>query len=170
MIHYSGYYFCTRSNWDGQNYSARNLVSIEKYDEEYGDEDFKNLIAKKKIFDEESFKYWEDKYNGDSAKLELHKQLSYKECFFLKPEVVKWLNETVFDDKKTGEKGWCVGNDEYNSGGGMSFSLWFYRRKDALKFIKEWSVYKKPTETYNQDSYIKKTLDLKTNKLTVDKV
>ena len=42
-----------------------------------------------------------------------------------------------------------------------------YRRKDALAFIKKWSIYKKPTEYFNQNTCVKKRLNLKTKTLKV---
>lgn len=68
-------------------------------------------------------------------------------------------------DQKPGIKGWCCGNREYNTDTYSDFSLFFYRRKDAISFIKTWSIYKKPTETYNQDTYVNKVLNKETNKL-----
>jgi hypothetical protein len=40
-----------------------------------------------------------------------------------------------------------------------------FKKKDALLFISTFSEYKIPTESYNQDSSIKKKLNLKNNKL-----
>lgn len=80
--------------------------------------------------------------------------------------VMEWLKENVKDTSK-GEKGWCVGSDEYNKLDCLTFSLFFYRRKDALNFIRTWSIYKKPTEMYNQNTNVLKKLDLETMKLKV---
>jgi hypothetical protein len=161
MKFYSGYYFCTRSCWDNGNYDCKNLVAIENYSleySEYGNEDFKKLIKSKLIFDEERFSFHKE-HNPDNA--ESFRTLCNKKCYFLDFIVEQWLLENVLDDQK-GVKGWCVGNDEYNSNDSQGFSLFFYRRRDALKFIRQFSVYQKPTETYNQNSYIHKILDLKT--------
>jgi hypothetical protein len=137
MIHYTGWYFCTKNNWDGNTFDARNLVSIDK-------ENAKNLIIKCSLVP-----------NIDNRFSHYFKKL--------KPEVYDWLINNVTDEK-LGVKGWCCGDDNYNCGY-EDFSLFFYRRKDALNFIKTWSIYKRPTETWNQNSRIRKILDLKTNTL-----
>ncbi len=136
MIHYTGFYFCTRSNWDGGIFYVRNLVSIDG-------EDQKKLIIQKPLNDEKE---------------------PWRMTDILKPEVFNWLEENVKDERK-GLKGWCCGNDDYNSGFNEGFSLFFYRRKDAKLFIKTWSIHKIATETYNQNTYENKILDPKTNKL-----
>jgi hypothetical protein len=141
MIHYTGYYFCSQSNWDGEYFHVRNLVSIDE-------ENAKNLI---------------DKFPLEPS-IENRFSHSFKR---LKPEVFDWLLNNV-KDEKLGIKGWCCGNDSYNAGYN-DFSLFFYRRKDARNFIKTWSIYKKPTETYNQNTYVNKVLNPKTNTLQIVK-
>lgn len=42
MIHYTGWCFCTRSNWDNECFDVRNLVAIE-YKEK---EDYNKLLIK----------------------------------------------------------------------------------------------------------------------------
>lgn len=140
MKHYTGFYFCTLSNWDDNIFDANNLVSIDN-------DDFKELIIKNPINIERP---WE----------------TYCE---LKLEVYDWLTNNV-KNKKNGVKSWCCGNKEYNSRNHCDeFSIFFYRRKDAQLFIKIWSKYKKPTETYNQNTYIQKKLNFETGKLEITK-
>jgi hypothetical protein len=72
----------------------------------------------------------------------------------LRPEVMKWLEENVEDmkgnDYKDGDrKGWCVGNHDYRSHDSRSLTIFFRRRRDAMKFIKTWSSHKKPTTYLN---------------------
>lgn len=78
----------------------------------------------------------------------------------LKPEVSYWLHKNIKNNKE--KKGWCCGNKVYSSHG-EAFSLFFHRNKDAKLFIETFSEHKKATETYNQNTYIKAKLDLKTN-------
>ena len=144
MNHYTGFYFCTRSNWDNNTFFVRNLVSIE-----YKTEDFNNLLVKIPYVSDDKFNTW-----------------GY--CYQLKPEVFDWLEANVKNENKK-LKGWCCGNNDYNSQICEYFSLFFYRRKDALNFIKTWSIHKKPTKTYNQNTYVLKVLDEKTNTLKVVK-
>jgi hypothetical protein len=120
-------------------FDVRNLVSIERTEE-----DFKHLIVQELLPNE-----------------------TWRTFNKLKPEVYDWLINNI-KDEKPGLKGWCCGNNEYNSNG-EGFSLFFYRRKDAKAFIKTWSVHKKATETYNQNTYTLRVLDKKTNTLKIVK-
>lgn len=145
MTHYTGYYFCLKSNIDGGVYHARNLVSLG-----FETEDFKNMIDRRLLENQDEFSW-----------------IKYNE---LRPEVFEWLEVNV-QNSKDGTKGWCCGNKEYNTDSGEDFSLFFNRRKDAQSFIRQWSIHKKPTETYNQNTYIRRVLDAKTNTLkTVKKL
>ena len=84
----------------------------------------------------------------------------------LKPEVIKWLTENVKD--RTGhehKQGWCVGTDEYNSNAGVSFSVFFHRRNDAMKFIERWSEYKKPLSYFNYFKDIRREFDFTTKRM-----
>lgn len=147
MIHYTGFYYCTMSNWDNEWFDVTNLVSTERKSEDYD-----NLI--------------DSKYDINLEEENIfRRQIRYCE---LKPEVFLWLEENV-KDQQNGLKGWCCGNKEYNTGSHEGFSLFFYRRKDAQNFIRTWSVHKKPTETYNQNTYVNKVLDKTTNTLKVVK-
>ena len=140
MIHYTGWYFCTRSNWDNGMFDVRNLVSIGRQEDDY-----KKLLVEEILPNE-----------------------VWKTFTKLKPEVYDWLMNNV-KDEKPGLKGWCCGNDDYNSSNYEGFSLFFYRRKDAKAFIKTWSVHAKATETYNQNTYVNRVLDKKTNTLKIVK-
>lgn len=109
-----------------------------------GSYDSKNLVSINRFPDK-------DFNNNDYVNLVENKEL--------KDVVIEWLNNNIKDDSY-GRKGWCISarkNDD--------ISIWFYRRKDALLFIKEWSYYKKPCYSYNQNTYVSKKLNLKTNTL-----
>lgn len=132
------------------------MVIIEKFDDEYGTEDFDKLTHEVSFFDKKSVCLFQDRdYN-----VEVITKLCTKRSRRLNDDVINWLHKNI-KDQLDGTKGWCVGNDEYNSRD-LDFSIWFYRRKDALAFIRQWSVYKKPTGSYNQNSYIEKKLNLET--------
>lgn len=145
MFHYTGSYYCTRSNWDGQFFEARNLVVIDRI----------------KLINNES----ETIKCPDFAKLVtvVKDESSNKEVMQLKQEVLIWLHDNVSNTSR-GSNGWCMGSEEYRSGV-EAFNLFFYRRKDARSFIQAWSDYNQPTGTYNQDTYVEKRLDEKTNRL-----
>ena len=167
MFHCTGYYFCTKSNWNNSNYDSGNLVSINRFkDEDYNTDDFNNLTHEVDFFNKSKFESL--RKEGDNKKgIKIFKRMCEIETRRLNEDVLMWLNNNVEDNSKDNEKGWCIGNDEYNSHGN-DFSIWFYRRRDALNFIKTWSTYKKPTGSYNQDTYISKKLNLKT--MTLQKV
>lgn len=84
---------------------------------------------------------------------------------------MKWLKANVEDTKENGykgHKGWAVGTDAYNKNVSDGFTIWFYRRKDALNFIKTWSVHKKPTSYFDYFKDIRKELDF--NSMTLKNV
>ena len=166
MKFYSGNYYCSRSNWNGEIFDCRNLVSIETFEKHkynpYGNNDSKNLLVTREIFDEDRYNFTLEYYGKEKA--EDIKEFCVKKTYDLKISVRKWLNETVKDDQD-GNKGWCIGDDMYNTETSEGFSMFFYRRKDALLFIKTFSEYGKPTETFSQHTYVKKKLDLDTMKL-----
>lgn len=77
------------------------------------------------------------------------------------------LVEDVKENGRKGKKGYAVGTDNYNKNVGEGFSLWFYRRSDAMKFIKTWSQYRIPTTYFDYFRDIRKEIDLNTRKLRV---
>lgn len=84
----------------------------------------------------------------------------------LKPEVMQWLAENIKDRKGEEHKqGWAVGTDRYNSNDAITFHVFFQSSRDALKFIKRWSSYKKPVDYLNYFKDIRKKLNLETGKL-----
>jgi hypothetical protein len=83
----------------------------------------------------------------------------------IKPEVLKWLGKNAKDNLQQGEKGFAVGSDDYNSKGIMDFKVFFYRRSDAMRFIKRWSVFQKPTTYFDYFKEIRKQYNFKTKTL-----
>ena len=151
--------WCRDCNWGGQ-YDCRVIVSIDRIAEgkTYYDppmDDWTNLIEKHEY-------EWKDEVGF------LHHDTNR-----LKPEIMQWLTDNIKDRKllkwemKRGEnpKGWAVGTDLYNARDQLSFSVFFERTGDALKFIKRWSVYKKPVDYLNYFRDVRKKLDPKTNTL-----
>lgn len=85
-------------------------------------------------------------------------------------DVIEWLNANINDCKnKKDSKGWAIGTDEYNSRSSISFSFFFQKQRDAMNFIKHWSVYKNPIEYCQYFKDIRKKLDLETGKLVSKK-
>jgi hypothetical protein len=108
----------------------------------YSNFDFKNLVTKKDISTE----------------------FEHKVLFKFNDDVIQWLHHNIKPSKTC--NGWCIGDDKFNSNEGlMGMTVWFFRRKDALAFIKQFSEYKKPTSYYNQFTETRKFYNPKTNTL-----
>ncbi len=146
--------WCSDSNWGG-HYDCRVIVTIDRIAEgkTYYDPpttDWTNLIEKVDL---------EWKQFGDS-------HATYR----LKQEVVDWLNANI-QDRKTpkyhagGTKGWAMGTDKYNENSGISFNIFFESARQAAKFIKQWSSFKKPVDSLNYFKDIRRKLDITTNRM-----
>ena len=145
MNYLKNHCWCSDSNWGG-NYDCSIIVDLLSYEENYK-EDWNNLIIRK------SFKGPSDLFPS----IEIDK--IYVE---LKPEILLWLESSILDFQ--GNKGWCVGSPQYNSTSTISYSVFFQRRRDALKFIKTWSKWKKPLSYTQSFTCIRKTLNIVTGK------
>lgn len=149
MHFHTNHCFCLDSIWGGQ-FDCRFMVSIAKYFPKWKPgakphEDWTSLIDEiprpaRKIFEA----------------LHINR---------LKPEVLKWLEENVKDNREDDEKGFAVGSDAYNSNGSPDFTLFFYRRSDAMRFIKRWSTYRKPTTYFDYFKEIRRQYNFKTKTL-----
>lgn len=144
--------WCSKSNW-GDNYDCRVIVAIERIPEgkTYYDAptaDWTNLVEKHDF-------EWKDEAG-----------FNQHNTFRLKAEVLAWLEANI-KDRRCDEnvKGWAVGNDEYNSRSPLSYLLFFERTGDAMRFIKQWSSYKKPINYLNYFRDTRRKLDFKTNRL-----
>lgn len=157
-------YWCSDSIWGG-DYNCEYIVSIEKFvgEEDFQKDppniDFQNCIEETSFFSEK--KYQEqlnifskhlkenDKLNDEKIE-EISKEVSMIQTYRLKPDIVKWLEDNVTDRKDPYcNKGWSVGTDKYNSINVTSFDIFFHRKADAMKFIKTFSLYKKPTMIFD---------------------
>lgn len=163
--------FCMDPNWGGEPYWSRYMVAIQdklSYDPKAKkEEDWINLTGEHSFFDQEQYDRYKDGkfFKGYSDEM-LH-DMCKSTTRRLAPKVWEWLEKNIEDTKENGrkgEKGFCVGTDAYNHRNN-DFTIWFYRRSDALKFIKTWSVYKKPTTYFDYFKEIRKEIDFKTQKL-----
>ena len=169
------------SNWDGDSYSSSYNITITRDDfenrrysvqrnPESGSEDWNNLIDVKTIritaeYDR-ALKFFSEDSRIDRGEQEIHRiaeATALKEVPCLKPEVIDWLEAFIPDAPNPGynncTKAWCMGNDEYRSGGRFGeFSLWFYRKRDAMEFVKFWSVHKKCTTYFDYFNETRKEL------------
>lgn len=166
--------FCTAPNCGGEPYWSRYMVVIRKtlsYDPKAKiEEDWKNLLDKVPFLDEERYQWNKDSPFFNHLTDKELRDLSMGHTQRLKPEVFSWIEKNVEDTKENGRKGengFCVGTDSYNHRSYSDFTIWFYRRSDAMKFIKTWSVYKKPTTYFDYFKEIRKEIDFKTMKLKI---
>ena len=139
--------WCSDSNWGG-NYDCQIIVDLNCYEEDYK-EDWENLMVSvetTKILTSSSFP-------------DLEVPCTYPN---LKPEVLIWLDDNVEDFQNF--KGWCIGSKDYLMTSSSSYSVFFQRRKDAMKFIKTWSKWKKPLFYCQYFTDIRKELDITTGK------
>lgn len=148
--------WCSDSIWGG-NYNCRVIVSIDRIaeDKTYYDppmEDWTNLIE-------------EHEYDHRDEAGFMHHDTRR-----LKPEVMQWLKDNIKERNCAEHKqGWAVGTDKYYSNDGLSFTVFFERTSDALKFIKRWSVFKKPVDYLNYFRDVRRKLNMTTNTLQLVK-
>jgi hypothetical protein len=132
--------------------------------------DWKNLVYEAKFFDQRGYDIRKklDEEKGKVFDEVNEKRWNMKFTFRLKRKALNWLKENVKDspDKENGGgKGWWIASDAYNFRGYGDFNIWFYRRSDAMKFIKTFSIYKKPTTYFNYFDSIRKEYNFKTKTL-----
>lgn len=121
--------WCSKSNWDGQYYDCRVIVSLDR-------------VPKGKTY--------YDPPDPDWALVEEVDGGGPRDVLRLRADVLRWLHDNVKPRKGWDQpQGWAIGNDEYNSHSGISFSFFFHRQTDAMKFIRRWSVHKKPVSFLN---------------------
>ena len=165
MNYLQNHIWCRDSNWGG-HYDCRHLVGLSSYLEGYK-EDWDNILVDKSFYDKKVRSKFSGLFldNPDCQEIpeeELCEMFTYK-IKTLHPDVLEWLTTEVPD--KGEEKGWCVGSDEYvRSDASYSYSIFFQRRSDAMKFIKRWSKWKKPIHYCQYFTDVRKTLNLKTLK------
>lgn len=123
------------------------------------------ICLQKRYFSQEEYEKIKKIYNGKEYYTDdFYRDMSTKDINVLKPEVYQWLLDNV-PDSEDNEKMWCIGSraylfrDSYSS-----FSFFFQRRKDAMKFIKTWSIHKKPVYYTQYFTDVRKKLNLETMK------
>ena len=160
MDYLKNHCWCSDSNWGG-NYDCQIIVGLSSYKEGY-QEDWENLIVTKTHYSQSEYKVWSETFkNSKYIDEEDLVEMSTTEINTLKPEVLKWLEDTI--DDYQGVKGWCIGSEEYtHNDSSISYSVFFQRRSDAMKFIKTWSKWKKPINYWQYFTDVRKKLDLNT--------
>lgn len=180
MHYHQNHMWCSRSHWDGKTFMTSYMISINKYEGrsafpsyEILDEDWTTLLDFKDefwiqdVYDEHMERFAAEDYTSDATpeqnEMYARHDATKWNVPFLKQEIIDWLNENVADDPKPYDgqvaNGWCMGNDSYRAGGStMDVALFFYRRKDAMAFVKRWSVHKKCTTYFDYFKEIRKEL------------
>jgi len=151
-------------------YDASNMVDINQLE---GDaDDWERLVDVKRIVSEEELdtersvaEHMKKKYPDIDYSEEQILEMSKRNCPFLKPGIVEWLDKNI-KPQKNGEPGWSMGNEQYRILQSYKLTLWFQRRNDAKKFIRTWSSFGKATSYFNyfDDPITNLVLDLKTGK------
>lgn len=146
---------CFKSHWDGKIFHCRHLVTI-------------NRVQAGMTYNDEHEPDWLNMIDKVPTERTLAQPGRAWNTYRLKPAVMAWLTANVPDvppgDDET--KGWCVGNDEYNENSGISFAVFFKRRKDAMAFIKHWSRHHNPVDYLNYFKDIRTKLNPVTGRMT----
>jgi len=145
------------------------IVSLSSYQDGYK-EDWDSLTHKVEVFSQAKMDehismmdFIKEKYPEKASEIIIDPDMGLATVNKFKPEVLQWLEDNVADFQ--GEKGWCVGSDDYDvTGSSSGLSVFMQRRKDAMLFIKTWSKYKKPINYCQYFTDVRKKLDLKTLK------
>lgn len=147
-------------------YCAPHMVCLNQYvdyDLDNIDLDWPNLVHNVRVVSEQELhlnrrvwaemaKEYPDRQPLDEKTLRV---MSMRDCPTLNAEVIQWLDNNVADvktdvDRNGTTKAWAMGNEAYRVRAAVGeLSLWFHRKKDAMAFIKQWSVHKKPTSYHN---------------------
>ena len=176
-MHYSQNHIWCSDTQDNSTYNCRHSVTIESHldvkdYQEKKDVDWTNCIIEKDFFNEERYNNFIEirKENGESINEESLKSISVDTTYQLKLELLKWLKENIKDrTKHDNNNGWNIGSELYLSKNVSCVTIFFHRRRDALNFIKQFSVYKNPTFYLNYFKDIRKIINFNTLKLEMYK-
>jgi hypothetical protein len=168
MNYLKNHCWCSDSNWGG-HYDCTIIVGLSSYDDGY-EQDWASLIdVDSELYDDP------ERYETVKEFIETNGGTFDKTTFLtkvnnLKPEVLNWLESEVPDlavDKYGNghKKAWAIGSTAYRSRDSkISFSIFFQRRRDAMAFIKRWSVWGKPINYCQYFTDVRKRLNLETKK------
>jgi len=172
----TGLYYCSNDIWGNKGYDANHILTINKYPEDdehavyyqHYDDDFRAVTKEVTIEYENTLlkDFLLNKFGmvnkEDCIEERIHHTLS--------DEAVAWLNENVAPStdarRKDTPQGWSMRQlDGKNQD--IDLNIFFLRRQDALNFVRKFSRYDKFTKTYNQETYVKKGLNVKTNRYEI---
>lgn len=162
MNYLQNHIWCSESIWDDKQYNCRHLVSLSSYEEGYI-EDWNNLIDEggDSYIDGEETAFMRRYLEKEGVPSDSISPIS-KRTNNLKPDVLEWLHNNVLDRKDEDcVKGWAIGSVRYRSNSCSCFTIFFHRKSGAMRFIKTFSVYKKPINYCQYFSDVRKKLNLK---------
>jgi len=158
MRYFTNHCWCSDSIHGGC-FDCRFIVTIER---EVDVVDWPKIIDKVECFDQKNYEFRKDFFSSRREVTdEWLMETSMKSSITLKPHVIEWLEANVKD------KGWTIGSPVYNSANTLDLDVFFIRRRDAMKFIKEFSVHKKPTAYFDYFRDKRMVLDTDTGKLVI---
>lgn len=134
---------CHNSNWNNESYDAICTVAVSRITNgnlfnDPLDKDWLNLIEEYELPREDGL-------------------CKFYHCHRLKLEVLDWLITNIKDYK--GNPGWCTYSPEWTDRIPLNHLIFFARRSDSYRFIRTWSIHKKPTSVFNYFTYTTKVLD-----------
>lgn len=163
MDYLKNHCWCRDSIWGG-HYDCQIIVGLDCY-QEYNQTDWDNVLDQEKYFSQKRYEEAKEMFVGKEYYTDdFHRGIACKTINVPKPDVVQWLHDNV-PSGKNGEPMFAYGSKDYSSeDGACSYSFFFQRRKDAMKFIKAWSIYKKPVYYTQYFTDVRKKLNLQTMK------
>lgn len=187
MTYHSNHSWCSESIWGGECFDGEVIVSIEKFisnvftrDNNLRIEnvDFDRLTYKKKILKEEDLNFRIEYMKKEAEKkgkafneekiIEEESRWCMRDVICLNQEVIDWLEDNIDDmiwakddDCTADKKGWAIGTDQYNINDHSRTNIFFARQKDALKFIRHWSVFGDPVSYFDYFHDDSRDMDIK---------
>ncbi len=174
MHFHQNHCWCRNSNWTDGMFDATYMVSLEKWpDYQVGTPHNQQVISPDwtAVVQEVAF-LSQDEYDRNAMIFERMlgkdglpvtvtdeqlREMSMRSAPEPRAEVIEWLNENVAPVKNAQQpQGWCIGNRDYRyRGASGEMTFWFIRRRDAMAFIRRWSVYGRATTylNYFKDDY-----------------
>lgn len=188
MDYFTNHSFCTNSCWNDETFYGGVIVdinqklhtySIDKYKNKISNPEWDDLIIYETLFSEKSYNESLEMLERMSEnygltltpeKKEEIRLNSFKKIPMIKPEIIEWLNLNIKDvkniNKKTllsEKKSWAIYSKEILlEEPKHKFSIFFSRQIDALRFIKEFSIFEKPTTYFDYFSDIHTEINTET--------
>lgn len=158
MTYHANHSTCHNSCWENKIFNSKVMVY---FGENLTRNDILENNHEKNIFE------ITNKINPDFTNLV--KKRNYENTIYdLNQDVINWLNENIKDVKNIDgteikeineRKGWCIGNEDFIARTN-EMKIFFKRELDALKFIREFSIFKEPIFYFDYFSEDRRNMDL----------